>query len=438
VIESYVAFCDELRIAGLRCPSDTAAQRLAESETTATLVGERMYRSAIAVVALMVLSCSPAAAQSSDAALTSSLQKALATYVAARAKAEHISAASLSISLKGAETNINLAAGTTKYPKAGATVTPAELFEIGSITKSFTSVAILHLETAGKLTIDDKLAKWLPQYPAWNDVTIRRLLDMTSPIPGYDNQPSIATIMGNDPRHRFTPQKLVASAYPHNGKPKPVSGWTYSNTNYILAQIIVEKAGGKPYADVVRELFDQVGLKSTYYEQDLYPASITDRMVSGYFFNRDPDNKPLALLLGHDVKNDSVSWMQGAGGIVSSMQDVSRWARALYEGPLLADKQRTELMSVVSDKTGEPIDSPSKENPSAFGLGVGAGFRPALGAYWYYQGMTLGYRVLYAYFPKNGAVIVVGLNSQPDDKQNHNGALLEEVYSVLHKAGKID
>ena len=72
-----------------------------------------------------------------------------------------------------------------------------------------------------------------------------------------------------------------------------------------------------------------------------------------------------------------------------------------------------------------------------FGLGVGAGFRPAFGAYWYYQGMTLGYRLLYVYFPKNRAVIVVGLNSQPDHKQNHNGALLEEIYDVLHQAGKI-
>jgi D-alanyl-D-alanine carboxypeptidase len=397
-----------------------------------------MYQSTAGVVALIALStCSPAAAQSSDAVLTASLQKALDTYVATRAKPEHISAASLSISLKGAEQNINLAAGTTKYPNAGAKVTPADLFEIGSITKSFTSVAILHLETAEKLTIEDKLGKWLPRYPAWKDVTIHRLLDMTSPIPGYDNQPSIGKIMGNDPAHSFTPQELVASAYPHNGKPKPVSGWTYSNTNYILAQMIVEKAGGKPYADVVRELFDRVGLKNTYYEQNLYPASITDRMVSGYFVNHDPGNKPLAPLLGHDVKSDSVSWMQGAGGIVSSMQDVSRWARALYEGPLLADKQRSELMTVVSDKTGEPIDGPSKVHPKAFGLGVGAGFRSLLGHYWYYQGMTLGYRVLYAYFPKTSAVIVVGLNSQPDDKQNHNGALLEEVYGILQKASKI-
>ena len=393
-----------------------------------------MYRSAVA--ALVTLSaCSPATAQSSDAALTLSLRRALAQYIATRAKPEHISAASLSISLKGSEKNINLAAGTTKYPNVGAKVTTSDLFEIGSITKSFTSVAILHLETAEKLTIEDKLGKWLPQYPAWKDVTIHRLLDMTSPIPGYDNQPSIAEIMGNDPSHRFTPQELVASAYPHNGKPEPVSGWTYSNTNYILAQMIVEKASGKPYADVVRELFDQVGLKNSYYEQNLYPASITDRMVSGYFFSHDPINEPLAPLLGKDVKSNSVSWMQGAGGIVSSMEDVSRWARTLYEGPLLADKQRSELMTLVSDKTGEPISGASKEHPSAFGLGVGAGFRPVFGAYWYYQGMTLGYRVLYAYF--HGAVIVVGLNSQPDEKQNHNGALLEQVYGVLHKAGKI-
>ena len=55
-------------------------------------------------------------------------------------------------------------------------------------------------------------------------------------------------------------------------------------------------------------------------------------MVSGYFFNHDPGNEPLAPLLGQDVKNDGVSWMQGAGGIVSSMQDVSRWARASTRG----------------------------------------------------------------------------------------------------------
>jgi len=392
---------------------------------------------AIVAILIALSAWSPAAAQSSDAALRSALQQALDNFVATRRAPEHISAASLSISLKGAGESIDLAAGSTQYPDAGAKVTPADLFEIGSITKSFTSVALLHLEAAGKLTIEDKLGQWLPQYPAWKDVTIRQLLDMTSPIPGYDNQPSIAKIMGDDPRHTFTLRELVASAYPRDGEPKRVKGWTYSNTNYALAEMIIEKAGGKPYAEVVRDLSKQVGLKNTYYEPNLYPASITDRMVSGYFFSHDPDNKLLAPLLGRDVKNDSVSWMQGAGGIVASMDDVARWARALYERPLLAAKQRRELMTLVSEKTGEPIAAPSEQHPRAFGLGVGAGYRPALGAYWYYMGMTLGYRVLYGYFPQNGAVIVVGLNSQPDAKQNRIGALLEEIYDLLRKAGKI-
>ena len=399
-----------------------------------------MYRTAIIVIVAAFLASAPAARAATQAHsnvnLNASLQKALDAYLATRAKPEHISAVSLSISRKGVADNLNLAAGTTMYPNVGTKVTPANLFQIGSITKSFTAVALLQLEAAHKLTIEDKLGKFLPQYPAWKKVTIQRLLDMTSPIPGYDNEASIAKRMGDQPTYVFTPQELVTSAYPRNGKPKPVSGWTYSNTNYILAQMIIEKVGGKPYTDVLRGLFDQVGMKNTYYEQNFYPPAIRERMVSGYFFNHGPSEAALAPLLGHDVKSDSVSWMQAAGGIVSSTADVSRWARALYEGPLLQARQRKELMTIVSEKTGEPIAAPSAEQPG-FGLGVGAGFRPTLGTYWFYQGTTLGYRVLYGYFPKNGAVIVIGLNSQSDDKENRAGALLEKIYGILDKAGKL-
>ena len=198
-------------------------------------------------------------------------------------------------------------------------------------------------------------------------VTIHQLLDMTSPIPGYDNEVSIGKIMAQSPNHDFTPEELVASVYPRGGKPKPVSGWTYSNTNYILAQMIIEKASGQSYSEVVRGLFDQTGLKNTYYEQNRYPTSITNRMVSGYFYNHDADNAVLKPLLGHDVKNDSVSWMQAAGGIVSQMDDVTRWSRDLYEGPLLAEKQRKELTTIVSIKTGKPIANTSKRIRSASG-----------------------------------------------------------------------
>lgn len=75
--------------------------------------------------------------------------------------------------------------GTMGYPPLSQPVTPNNLFDIGSITKSFTSLLLLQLQTENKLTLDDRLGKWLPQYPNWKEVTLRQLLNMTSGIPNY-------------------------------------------------------------------------------------------------------------------------------------------------------------------------------------------------------------------------------------------------------------
>jgi len=117
-----------------------------------------------------------ASAPAKDAALQTALQQDIDAYLKTRGQAEHISAVSFSLSRGADPENLNLTAGTYEYGGGGGKVTPASLFQIGSITKSFTSVAILHLAAAGKLSLDDTVGKWLPQYPAWKDVTIRRLL----------------------------------------------------------------------------------------------------------------------------------------------------------------------------------------------------------------------------------------------------------------------
>ena len=129
--------------------------------------------------------------------------------------------------------------------------------------------------------------------------------------------------------------------------------------------------------------------------------------------------------------------MKSAGAIVSTPEDLTRWARALYTGPMLAPKQRAELFSIVSLKNGKPIKTTTLEDPRAFGLGVAQLTTPQTGKAWFYEGMTLGYRMLHLYLPKQDAVIAFGLNSQPDSKQNQSGKLMITIFETLHKAGKI-
>ena len=382
-------------------------------------------------------SAASSAAPAGDTALVAALRADAQAYLDARHVPEHISAVSVSVNLKGAANTIDTAVGTMRFDGGGA-VTPASLFQIGSNTKAFTAVMILQLEAEGKLSIEDKLGKWLPQYPAWKDVTIRQLLDMTSGIPTYDDDASVMGAYAAHPMKHLTAQELIGAVYP---KLVADAGWRYSNTNYLLAQTIIEKATGHTYAQELQSRVfanPALGLHSTYYEPYAYPAAITNRQVSGYFTSTDAENAALKPLLGKDVKLLSVSWMQGAGGIVSTPADVSRWSRALYEGPLLADKQRREMETLVSLANGKPIAVTTPKDPRGFGLGVGQTTMKDLGTFWFYQGETLGYRVLYGWFAKSDAVIVVAAISQPSAKDDKLGKdLMPAVYATLKKFGKL-
>lgn len=389
---------------------------------------------ALALIALLPLS-GAAAAQTAD--LRSQLQSDLAQYLATRAKPEHISAVSLSVYLPGEPANINVAVGRTQYGANGAAVTPQTLYQIGSNTKSFTALTILQLEGEKKLSIEDTVGKWLPQYPAWRAITIRRLLNMTSDIPTYDDKKSMLAAYAANPTAYWAPQRLIGVMYPHIDRG---GGWLYSNTAYILSQLIIERASGNTYTDEISRRFIRnpaIGLNATYYESHLFPASVTSRMTAGYFFSTDADNDGLQPLMGRDVRTLSLSWAQAAGGIVSTPQDVTRWCRALYGNALLGAKQRAELRSLVSQQNAQPIARTTPKDPRAFGLGVGEMYHPQFGRVWFYEGMTLGYRMAYVYFPKSGVTYAIGLNSQPDKKQDRVGALMQAVYNRLHAAGKV-
>jgi D-alanyl-D-alanine carboxypeptidase len=139
------------------------------------------------------------------------------------------------------------------------------LFQMGSTSKSFTAALILELEAAGKLSLDDTVGKWLPQYPAWKDVTVKRLLNMTSGIPNYSETEAMSRIWVNDPTRDLTAENLIELAYPTGGGDLPKSsGYHYSNTNYILSGMIAAKAAGQTYRDLVHQMvIEAFGLEST-------------------------------------------------------------------------------------------------------------------------------------------------------------------------------
>ena len=368
--------------------------------------------------------------------LSDALKADLSAYLAQRGTTEHISAASLSVSLAPGTPNIDVAAGTTTYGGSVA-VTPSNLFQIGSNTKAFTAACILELEAAGVLHINDRVGAWLPQYPAWKNVTIKHLLDMTSGIPTYDADQTMLAAYAAAPTRFLSTQELIAYVYPKT-EFAPGNGWLYSNTAYLMAQMIVEKASHRDYAVDLAERFFDGGprLADSYYSANIYPGPIRARMVAGYFHSNTPDNAGLAAIYGHDVRDYSISWAQGAGGIVQTPHAVTQWVRALYESPMLAPVQRKELLTVVSMKTGAPIAAPTANDHQAFGLGVGEMLIPGLGRLWFYEGETLGYRMLYAYFPETKRVIALGLNSQPNKIDDKIGSLVTTVVQTLKAYGK--
>ena len=360
------------------------------------------------------------------------LRGELRAYLRERSAKEHLSALSLTVSLSSNEPPINVTAGTTKF-HAGLAVTPTSLYQIGSNTKAFTAVAILQLEARHRLSIDAPIGDYLPQYPAYRRLTLRQILSMTGGLESYDNTTSWEKSFVANPMANMPADSLIRMVYP-NVKFPPGTKYFYSNTGYLLAQEVVKaRSESKNFDAEIARVIASVGLKHTFYTSHLFPAPIARHVVAGYYEN---DDAGFGKFLGQDMSGYSLSWAQGAGSIVSTPEDLEKWARALYEGSrLLPPKQKKELMTLISLKTAKLLSVPTAGDPAGFGLGVAQRFDPKLGTFWFYQGETLGFRAAHLYFPTSGIVVCLFANSRPTEANSQLQKLFGTVYASIQAAG---
>ncbi len=219
-----------------------------------------------------------------------------------------------------------------------------DVFRIGSVTKQIASAGLLTLVDAGKVSLDDPLSKYVADYPNGANISVRQLLDHTSGVKSWTEIPGIAARVLED----VSTTQLIASFKDEKTDFAPGEGWVYNNSGYVLAGAVIEAASGQPWHRYLSDtLFEPLGMDDTGYGAD--PALVA-RLVNGHLLDGDK-------VLPANVF--SMTWPHAGGALVSTVDDLHAWNRALHEGRVLKSATYQQMITPA----GKAIDGKS-------GLGV--------------------------------------------------------------------
>ena len=302
----------------------------------------------------------------------------------------------------------------------GTPMQTGDRFEIGSNTKSFTAVLVLQLQEQDVWSLDDLLSQWLPdvaaRLPYGGQITLRHLASNTSGVWDYADPLIGAAIENGALEQGYTPQELIDYVV-KNGEASfaPGEAGEYSSTNFVLLGMALEAATGDSIGDLYQNrIFSPLGMKDSFLLEGVPAAG---EIVDGYYTN-------MGETMNTTAWNASQGW--AAGGIVSTAEDMARFAEALDAGTLFQDIQST----VELTNFGKPV-LPFL----AYGLGVGK-FSDEPFA-WGHGGQTAGFETLYAIFSLNQTYLVLLTNSASCVVQgflsyvNVSPALLPDPLSML-------
>ena len=266
---------------------------------------------------------------------------------------------------------------------------PQTVYRIGSVTKQFTSVAVMQLIEQGKLSLDDEVTKYVPSAPTHGRrILIRHLLNHTSGIPSYtDVGGSFGRVMRLDLPH----DSLLATIRDDSLQFEPGSHFYYNNTGYFLLGMVIERVTGKRYGDYLRDvLFTPNALASTVYCSE---APIIKHRARGYNGG--------ATMMNADYISMDLPF--AAGSLCSTIGDLVAWTRLLHSGKLVNASSFTTMTTPVKLSSGRPMSY-------GFGLSI-----DTLGSHRrvHHGGGINGFISELAHYPDDSLTVVVLANTAP-------------------------
>ena len=267
---------------------------------------------------------------------------------------------------------------------------PGTVYRLGSVTKQFTSVAIMQLVEQGKLSLDDDVTKYVPNAPTHGRrVLVRHLLNHTSGIPSYtDVGPQFGRVMRLD----LSKDSLIATVKDDSLQFEPGSHFYYNNTGYFLLGMIIERVTGKSYGDYLRDaLFTPNGLSSTVYCSVM---PIIKHRAQGY------EGRATGLVNAPYI---SMDLPYAAGSLCSSVGDLAAWTRLLHSGKLVKESSFAAMTTPAKLTSGRPMQ---------YGFGL---FMDTVGTHRriHHGGGINGFISELAYYPDDSLTVVVLANTAP-------------------------
>ena len=275
----------------------------------------------------------------------------------------------------------------------------------GSVGKTYVAAIALQLIHDKKLSLEEKVSTylgkepWFAQLPNAQDVTVKMLMNHTSGIMRYELDPKFTTDLTKQPTKVWTPAERISYVLGKKPRFAAGNGWDYSDTNYIVLGMIIEKITGKSMEDLIKtKLLEPLGLKQTMSSDRLTIPGL----AQGYAGPQNPfGGKELMLNAdGSMIVNPQFEW--AGGGMASTPSDLARWAKLMYEGKAF-DASMLPVML-------EGVKAPMLGREAQYGLGVI--LRPTpLGKTYGHSGFFPGYMTEVMYWPEAKVAVAVQVNT---------------------------